>query len=231
MTLLPAPVFSPHTWTTQSQARKRCAYLQQSISITSEFISVLNNCPILTFYSTLLQHFITMEACVTKVALHISCKGLLDKDSFSKSDPLCAVYIQQGSNWTEVLENMLMHERLIFILLYFINLTDFVARFRQYATILFILLFFVCEHIWGLGYWIIEQMTWCAILHVSQLLEYEFCQQGGVRELRKDRNNLTTIFETRLTLCEFYEACTKMSIKFDLNSYYLRFMYSLILLT
>ena len=71
-----------------------------------------------------------MEACVTKVALHISCKGLLDKDSFSKSDPLCAVYIQQGSNWTEVLENMLMHERLIFILLYFLNLTDFVARFK-----------------------------------------------------------------------------------------------------
>ncbi|CAB4000097.1 copine-3-like isoform X2, partial [Paramuricea clavata] len=42
-----------------------------------------------------------MEACVTKVALHISCKGLLDKDSFSKSDPLCAVYIQEGGNWKE----------------------------------------------------------------------------------------------------------------------------------
>lgn len=42
-----------------------------------------------------------MEACVTKVALHISCKGLLDKDSFSKSDPICLVSIQQGQKWTE----------------------------------------------------------------------------------------------------------------------------------
>ena len=120
---------------------------QQSIT------SVLNNFPILTFYSTLLQHFITMEACVTKVALHISCKGLLDKDSFSKSDPLCAVYIQQGSNWTEVLENMLMHDRLIFILLYFINLTDFVARFKGNIQQYYLFYYFLCVNIsgaWGI---------------------------------------------------------------------------------
>ncbi|XP_046858060.1 copine-7-like isoform X2 [Xenia sp. Carnegie-2017] len=42
-----------------------------------------------------------METCVTKVSLHISCKGLLDKDSFSKSDPLCAVYIFKDEHWTE----------------------------------------------------------------------------------------------------------------------------------
>jgi hypothetical protein len=43
-----------------------------------------------------------MEACVTKVALHISCKGLLDKDSFSKSDPMCVVHIDEKGNWREV---------------------------------------------------------------------------------------------------------------------------------
>ena len=48
------------------------------------------------------EFHLKMEACVTKVALHVSCKGLVNKDSFSKSDPLCAVYIQQGEKWTEV---------------------------------------------------------------------------------------------------------------------------------
>ncbi|KAK2553906.1 Copine-3 [Acropora cervicornis] len=43
-----------------------------------------------------------MAQCVTKVELHISCRGLLDKDSTSKSDPLCAVYMQDGrGNWVE----------------------------------------------------------------------------------------------------------------------------------
>lgn len=44
-----------------------------------------------------------MAQCVTKVELHISCRGLLDKDSTSKSDPLCAVYMQDvHGNWVEV---------------------------------------------------------------------------------------------------------------------------------
>ena len=177
VTLLPAPVFSPHTWTTQSQARKRCAYLQQSIT------SVLNNFPILTFYSTLLQHFITMEACVTKVALHISCKGLLDKDSFSKSDPLCAVYIQQGSNWTEVLENMLMHDRLIFILLYFINLTDFVARFKGNIRQYYLFYYFLCVNTVYLGpgvlnYWANDLMCHTARQPIARIwiLSTGWCQ-------------------------------------------------------
>ncbi|XP_015762832.1 PREDICTED: copine-7-like [Acropora digitifera] len=43
-----------------------------------------------------------MAQCVTKVELHISCRGLLDKDSTSKSDPLCAVYMQDArGNWVE----------------------------------------------------------------------------------------------------------------------------------
>ena len=50
---------------------------------------------------------------MTKVALHISCKGLLDKDSFSKSDPLCAVYIQEGGNWKEVYRNYLNCKQLM----------------------------------------------------------------------------------------------------------------------
>lgn len=44
-----------------------------------------------------------MAQCVTKVELHISCRGLLDRDSTSKSDPLCAVYMQDArGNWVEV---------------------------------------------------------------------------------------------------------------------------------
>lgn len=111
--ILPAPVFSPHSWTTQLQAGKELCICCEEYKASH---SVFNIYLISQLYWTLLQRFITMEACVTKVALHISCKGLLDKDSFSKSDPLCAVYIQQGSNWTEVWQNMLMHEQLIFIL-------------------------------------------------------------------------------------------------------------------
>ncbi|PFX18281.1 copine-3-like isoform X1 [Stylophora pistillata] len=40
--------------------------------------------------------------CVTRVELHISCRGLLDKDTTSKSDPLCAMYIQDShGKWVE----------------------------------------------------------------------------------------------------------------------------------
>lgn len=41
--------------------------------------------------------------CVTKVALSISCDNLLDKDAFSKSDPICVVFMNtSGSYWSEV---------------------------------------------------------------------------------------------------------------------------------
>ena len=39
----------------------------------------------------------------TKVELTISCENLLDMDVFSKSDPLCVLYINtSGSHWYEV---------------------------------------------------------------------------------------------------------------------------------
>ncbi|XP_049420812.1 copine-3-like [Epinephelus fuscoguttatus] len=37
----------------------------------------------------------------TKVELTISCENLMDMDVFSKSDPLCALYINTGSHWYE----------------------------------------------------------------------------------------------------------------------------------
>ncbi|KAM4719143.1 copine-3-like isoform 2-T2 [Anableps anableps] len=37
----------------------------------------------------------------TKVELTISCQNLMDMDVFSKSDPLCALYISTGSHWYE----------------------------------------------------------------------------------------------------------------------------------
>lgn len=41
--------------------------------------------------------------CVTKVQLTISCHKLLDMDVFSKSDPLCALYMNtSGGQWYEV---------------------------------------------------------------------------------------------------------------------------------
>jgi len=44
-----------------------------------------------------------MADCVTRVELHLSCRGLLDKDTTSKSDPLCAMYIQDAhGKWVEV---------------------------------------------------------------------------------------------------------------------------------
>ena len=44
-----------------------------------------------------------MADCVTRVELHVSCRGLLDKDTTSKSDPLCAMYIQDAhGKWVEV---------------------------------------------------------------------------------------------------------------------------------
>ncbi|XP_056868149.1 copine-3-like isoform X1 [Takifugu flavidus] len=41
--------------------------------------------------------------CVTKVALSVSCQNLLDKDHFSKSDPLCVLLMNtSGPHWCEV---------------------------------------------------------------------------------------------------------------------------------
>ncbi|XP_047424545.1 copine-3-like isoform X2 [Mugil cephalus] len=42
-------------------------------------------------------------ACVTKVALSISCANLLDMDTFSKSDPVCVLLMNtSGAQWSEV---------------------------------------------------------------------------------------------------------------------------------
>ena len=41
-------------------------------------------------------------ACASKVEMRISCKGLQDKDVLSKSDPMVAVYLFEGSRWVEV---------------------------------------------------------------------------------------------------------------------------------
>lgn len=44
----------------------------------------------------------------TKVELTISCNNLMDMDVFSKSDPLCALYINtSGSHWHEVCTRLL----------------------------------------------------------------------------------------------------------------------------
>lgn len=49
------------------------------------------------------QKHLEMADCVTRVELHLSCRGLLDKDTTSKSDPLCAMYIQDAhGKWVEV---------------------------------------------------------------------------------------------------------------------------------
>ncbi|KAI3355082.1 hypothetical protein L3Q82_017957 [Scortum barcoo] len=41
--------------------------------------------------------------CVTKVALSISCDNLLDRDTFSKSDPLCVLLMNSsGPHWCEI---------------------------------------------------------------------------------------------------------------------------------
>uniref|UniRef100_A0A3Q3R168 C2 domain-containing protein n=1 Tax=Monopterus albus TaxID=43700 RepID=A0A3Q3R168_MONAL len=42
-------------------------------------------------------------ACTTKVELQISCDNLLDRDTFSKSDPLCVLFMSSsGSHWCEI---------------------------------------------------------------------------------------------------------------------------------
>ncbi|XP_078492602.1 copine-3 isoform X1 [Ciona intestinalis] len=45
-----------------------------------------------------------VTACVTKVELSISCRDLIDKDVTSKSDPLCVIYLKDGTTkaWQEV---------------------------------------------------------------------------------------------------------------------------------
>ncbi|XP_055086168.1 copine-3-like isoform X1 [Periophthalmus magnuspinnatus] len=41
--------------------------------------------------------------CVTKVSLSISCENLMDMDAFSKSDPLCVLYVStSGAQWCEI---------------------------------------------------------------------------------------------------------------------------------
>uniref|UniRef100_A0A3Q0R6Q4 Copine 3 n=1 Tax=Amphilophus citrinellus TaxID=61819 RepID=A0A3Q0R6Q4_AMPCI len=41
--------------------------------------------------------------CVTKVSLSISCENLLDMDAFSKSDPLCVLFMNtSGNHWFEI---------------------------------------------------------------------------------------------------------------------------------
>ena len=41
--------------------------------------------------------------CHSKVELRVSCANLLDKDVMSKSDPLCALYVQKkDEKWFEV---------------------------------------------------------------------------------------------------------------------------------
>uniref|UniRef100_A0A8C6T580 Copine-3 n=1 Tax=Neogobius melanostomus TaxID=47308 RepID=A0A8C6T580_9GOBI len=41
--------------------------------------------------------------CVTKVSLSVSCEHLMDMDAFSKSDPLCVLYIStSGAQWCEI---------------------------------------------------------------------------------------------------------------------------------
>ena len=39
---------------------------------------------------------------VSKVEIHISCKGLLNKDVMSKSDPCCVMYTMSNGSWYEV---------------------------------------------------------------------------------------------------------------------------------
>uniref|UniRef100_A0A3Q0R6K9 Copine-3 n=1 Tax=Amphilophus citrinellus TaxID=61819 RepID=A0A3Q0R6K9_AMPCI len=44
-----------------------------------------------------------LEKCVTKVSLSISCENLLDMDAFSKSDPLCVLFMNtSGNHWFEI---------------------------------------------------------------------------------------------------------------------------------
>ena len=51
------------------------------------------------------QQRLEMADCVTRVELHVSCRGLFDRDVTSKSDPLCAMYIQDAhGKWIEVSE-------------------------------------------------------------------------------------------------------------------------------
>ncbi|XP_055006864.1 copine-3-like isoform X2 [Boleophthalmus pectinirostris] len=41
--------------------------------------------------------------CVTKVSLSVSCENLMDMDAFSKSDPLCVLYVStSGAQWCEI---------------------------------------------------------------------------------------------------------------------------------
>ena len=44
-----------------------------------------------------------MAQCVSRVELHVSCRGLLDKDTTSKSDPICALFVREKTDkWIEV---------------------------------------------------------------------------------------------------------------------------------
>jgi len=41
-------------------------------------------------------------SCHSKVELRVSCTGLLDKDTFSKSDPICVLFEQRQNRWCEI---------------------------------------------------------------------------------------------------------------------------------
>lgn len=44
--------------------------------------------------------------CVVKVELTVSCENLLDKDVFSKSDPMCVLLMNtSGHQWAEVISS------------------------------------------------------------------------------------------------------------------------------
>lgn len=48
--------------------------------------------------------------CVTKVELHISCRGLKDKDVLSKSDPIAVLLMQdKDGQWFEVMQIFLFY--------------------------------------------------------------------------------------------------------------------------
>lgn len=64
----------------------------------------------------------------TKVELTISCENLLDMDVFSKSDPLCALYINpSGTHWYEVCNRSWCTVLSLYILCHLINKLQFLC--------------------------------------------------------------------------------------------------------
>ena len=55
-----------------------------------------------------------MAECVTKVELHLSCRGLLNKDTLSKSDPIVALLMQdKNGKWYEVRKRRLLQNDIL----------------------------------------------------------------------------------------------------------------------